>query len=54
MSLVIEESELFELSERLRAANRDLRKLYSERRELLRRIDELEALISPETTRAGQ
>jgi hypothetical protein len=44
---VIEESELVELGERLRAANRELRKLYTERGELLRRVEELEALLAP-------
>ena len=41
----IEEWEQRELGERLRIANRMLRKLYTERGELQRRVSELEELL---------
>ena len=49
----IEESELFDLGERLRDANRQLRTLRIERTALLRRVSELEqtlTLLAPELT----
>ncbi len=42
----IEESELVDLGERLREANRQLRKLHIERSALLRRVSELEATVT--------
>ena len=41
----MEEWELLELAERLRTANRELKKLYTERGELQRRVTELEELL---------
>jgi hypothetical protein len=42
----IEESELVDLGERLRDANRQLRKLHIERSALLRGVRELEATVT--------
>ncbi len=47
----IEESELFDLGERLRDANRQLRKLHIERSALLRRVSEATVtLLSADAT----